>query len=136
MENTIENKAKFLAQYFGQNTFYCGLFTRVYGLDIFRPESISGIYAELKSLSSITDEDAIEVSRVWGSEMESKIIGYSIVIRITDIEKGGIQTEFRNTIGVIDYLRSRGYALPFMGTSVEKLIEYGWIKLTTLPTNH
>lgn len=28
-----------------------------------------------------------------------------------------------------DYLRSRGYALPFMGISVEQQIEAGWIKL-------
>lgn len=28
-----------------------------------------------------------------------------------------------------DYFRAKGYALPFMGISVNKLIEYGWIKL-------
>lgn len=29
----------------------------------------------------------------------------------------------------ITYLRSKGYALPWMGLSVEQQIEYGWIKL-------
>ena len=29
----------------------------------------------------------------------------------------------------IDYLRSKGYALPYMDLSVEDLISYGWIKL-------
>jgi hypothetical protein len=28
-----------------------------------------------------------------------------------------------------DYLRSKGYALPWMDLSVEDLVEYGWIKL-------
>jgi len=30
---------------------------------------------------------------------------------------------------IIDFLRSKGYALPFMGLSVEQQIEYGWSKL-------
>ena len=28
-----------------------------------------------------------------------------------------------------DYFRSKGYALSYMGLSVEDLVEYGWIKL-------
>jgi DNA polymerase III gamma/tau subunit len=32
-------------------------------------------------------------------------------------------------IQIVDYLRSKGYALPWMGLSVETLQEYGWIKL-------
>jgi hypothetical protein len=28
-----------------------------------------------------------------------------------------------------DYLRSKGYALPWMGLSVDELVEYGWVKL-------
>ena len=34
-----------------------------------------------------------------------------------------------NSLNLYDYLRSKGYALPYMGLSVEKQIEYGWIKL-------
>lgn len=33
---------------------------------------------------------------------------------------------------VADYLRSKGYALPYMGISVEDQIKYGWIKLTEI----
>ena len=29
----------------------------------------------------------------------------------------------------VDYLRSKGYALPWMDLSVEDLVKYGWIKL-------
>jgi hypothetical protein len=32
---------------------------------------------------------------------------------------------------ITDYLRSKGYALPFMGLSVEQQISYGWVKLKT-----
>lgn len=28
-----------------------------------------------------------------------------------------------------DYLRSKGYVLPYMDLSVEDLIEYNWVKL-------
>lgn len=30
---------------------------------------------------------------------------------------------------VYDYLRSKGYSLPYLGTSVETLIEWGWVRL-------
>lgn len=30
-----------------------------------------------------------------------------------------------------DFLRSRGYALPFKGISVEEQIKAGWVKLVT-----
>ncbi|MGD1319184.1 hypothetical protein [Chryseobacterium sp. 2R14A] len=32
-------------------------------------------------------------------------------------------------IEIVDYLRSKGYALPFRGLSVEKMVTYGWIRL-------
>lgn len=39
---------------------------------------------------------------------------------------------FTDDLSVYDYLRSRGYALPWMGISVEKQIEAGWVKLEEL----
>lgn len=30
---------------------------------------------------------------------------------------------------LLDYLRSKGFALPFMGISVEEMVQAGWIKL-------
>lgn len=39
-------------------------------------------------------------------------------------------SENQNAIDTaIDYLRSKGYALPYLGISVEEQIEFGWIKL-------
>lgn len=34
-----------------------------------------------------------------------------------------------NILNAYDYLRSRGYALPWMGLSVEELVNRGWVKL-------
>lgn len=34
-----------------------------------------------------------------------------------------------NILHVYDYLRSRGYALPWFGLSVEELVNRGWVKL-------
>lgn len=31
----------------------------------------------------------------------------------------------------LDYLRSQGFAMEWMGLSVSKLVSYGWIKLKT-----
>lgn len=32
-------------------------------------------------------------------------------------------------IMIVDFLRSKGYALPYMGLSVDQQISYGWVKL-------
>jgi len=34
-------------------------------------------------------------------------------------------------IAIVDYLRSKGYALPYMDLSVDDLVNYGWVKLKT-----
>lgn len=123
MENTKDNKEKFFAQYWGQKVGKTDYESQLWINERFL-NSIS--FLQLKPLSSITDEDAIEVSKIWGSKVESKILGNIIAIRIGT----KAESEVRNSIGVIDFLRSKSYALPYMGLSVETMIEYGWIKLT------
>ena len=127
MENTLKNKAKFFAQYWGQkigvmNTDQSIKF-RVGKNDLFQ-------LIELTSLSSITDEDAIEVTKLIGRDGNR---GRNIdIIKLFTVGSNWLFGSV-NAILVIkasDYLRSKSYALPWMGLSVEKLIEYGWIKLT------
>lgn len=79
MENTLENKAKFFAQYWGQNV----LNSDKYGCEnisyYFNPSqsNVDGIkgynyHLLLKPLSSITDEDACHISMLlvdWQSSM-------------------------------------------------------------------
>jgi hypothetical protein len=50
-----------------------------------------------------------------------------IVSAIIDGNHRGFDTNI--IIKSHQYLVSKGYALPYMGLSVEQLIEYGWIKL-------
>lgn len=170
MENTLENKEKFFAQYWGQPcSGIVGLKNKLIGVEI--PLNNIG-WLELKPLSSITDEDLIHVARL-AHQMETKTFK---VERKSDIfyctsepDKVGIYyfismmpkyatvcstmnflknkedkfESFTVNIGkinqssarpipyiiIVDYLRSKGYALPYMGLSVEKLIEYGWVKI-------
>lgn len=87
---------------------------------------------QLKSLASITDEDAIEVYKIVGDTMfiehnNPEGLKRGIIRMLTEFT--GSWLHVGNCIQAIDYLRSKGYALPYMGLSVEQLVEYGWIKL-------
>ena len=55
---------------------------------------------------------------------------------LTITENGGVKLIYEDnnidiydSVRIFDFLRSKGYALPYNGLSVEQLIEYGWIKL-------
>lgn len=127
MENTPENKAKFFAQYYGQKVLNYGLkeltvLTYAY-LDY---EDIADNYLELKPLSSINDEDAIDCQRImYGSDFTKEI--FSVLSKEKALFE--IRLSAQNSNYYSDCLRSKDYALPWMGLSVDKLIEYGWIKL-------
>lgn len=125
MENTEINKVKFFAQYWGQKVFVNPILdsrpvnnTYLFGYD--EPEDIEMEYLELKPLSLITDEDA---------EGYLHFIGCHSFGNRIEKAKEQIQEDCHNDIHMSDYLRAKGYALPWMGISVEKLVEYGWIKL-------
>ena len=164
MENNLENKAKFLLHCYAddlssiKNIKVKGV---VFGiLNIIN--NPADYYAQKKPLSSITDEDAIDLARI--SLYHPTIEGYcadDVWIGESDLNPNGdhwLEVGMRcwegsliindqtgsiflkdeddnhepihNVMGTIDFLRSKGYVLPFMGLSVETLIEYGWVKLT------
>ena len=131
MENTWENKTKFFAMHWMQCIVTnevmdnIGFKTFVTHMNVGK----EGYVLELKPLSLITDEDAFNIAKIHTKKnLQSDVQAY-----INDAK------EHLNTfmpIGVLsiemtDYLRSKGYALPFNGASVETLINYGWIKLAT-----
>ena len=155
-QNTLENKARFFAQYWGQ--LVCksiGDFqkTNIHTWHInFQKEEY---YLELKPLSQISDDDAINVAKLVSPMLfegrgkngghyidKSEIWWYSVKhdgkTLMVDIDLDGYVFEYdevdeykrpsRSLIGT-DYLRSKGYALPYMDLSVEDLIDYGWVKL-------
>lgn len=129
MENTLENNKKFFAQYWGQEV-YMDCYTS-------KPFSVTSIhntdaYLLLKPLSVITDEDSIYISNiVYGNDEVDKIEYGRKYILDYFIERSDEFTGYvlEEIIIITDYLRSKGYALTWMGLSVDKLQEYGWIKL-------
>ena len=106
-ENTLENKRKFFAQYWGQK-----ILLHVIDVDdillLLNNEidnDIKNWLLYLKPVSQISDEDAINLGYGYASHLKSNLD--------------------RN----IDQLRNLGYVLPWMDLSVEDLVEYGWVKL-------
>ena len=120
-QNTLENKARFFAQYFGQHVLYFSSdFLRK--IDNLTLDSIENDdYLELKPISQISDEDAIEVSK------EYPAFGSDIRNSVKELFKEWNVLELSIETG--DFLRSKGYALSYMDLSVEDLVEYGWVKL-------
>lgn len=105
IQNTLENKARFFAQYWGQKVFKTSLKQEIPHKNNFGKSIQFNDFLELKPLSQINDEDAINLGYGYASHLKSNLD--------------------RN----IDQLRNLGYALPYMDLSVEDLVEYGWVKL-------
>jgi len=163
MENTIENKGKFFALYWGQRVLMYpkdNLAGRSGGIDVVNwlistEVSLNG-FLELKPLSQISDEDAIELSKIIAPDLfmsagnDNKhfidrrfepdwiTVRHRRKIQSVDIDFDGYtcicneeEEYLRNPYAHsgIDFLRSKCYALPWNGITVEKMIEYNWIKL-------
>lgn len=137
IENTLENKAKFFGVYAHQKVWkqqtYPSVLDWVDDID-YKDQFFNDAYLLLKLLSSssITDEDAIELVKIHGyiENQLTKESGRSLVNSImkgTDIPFFYVKKERFGHM--IDYLRSKGYALPYMGASVETMVKWGWIKL-------
>lgn len=136
IENTLENKSKFFAQYWYQDVFVFVPNMQTYKItkSRFNAETLKNpCYLQLKPLESISDEDAIEVIGLveFKLKQNDKSSGYF------GMSASGIFVDTLNVHGEsylidkynIDYLRSKSYALPWMGLSVQDLIDYGWIKI-------
>ncbi len=112
-------KCRFFSQYYGLKVAFIPSYPDGNDLIKSKVSLIREIqYIELKPLSKITDEDAISMFR--GVERN-----YTDAKQFLDDYKA---------IGFLeqseaDYLRSKGYALPFMEYSVEDLISFGWVRL-------
>lgn len=137
MENTKENKSKFFALHFGQKVF-----RHVAWGDLRECIEVDGAivnypsygYLQLAPLSSITDQDGIELAKIglpervydylWSSQT-GKHIARSI--------QAGRQTNtyypFFRMGDAFDFLRSKGYAVDWLCLSVDEQVKYGWVKL-------
>jgi len=138
MENNLENKGRFFAQYYGQDVLTVGNAICDNTEEYWIEKSLQHTqYLFLKPLSLISDEDAIECLKLFGltnfkdlNENNNK----QDLFAIFSGDDMDIVTpnEYHPTIylQLYDYLRSKSYALPYMELSVEQQIEYGWVKLT------
>jgi hypothetical protein len=136
--NTLENKAKFFAQYHLQKVLCVriedaedkkGFEVNFTDWKTMHPDS----YLELKPLSQISDEDAIEVAKMYTIERENFEVMKNSFGKVfvswgdSYFEKLLIEDVITKS-KTVDYLRSKGYALDWNGITVEKQISFGWIK--------
>lgn len=147
-ELTKELKEKFVTQYWGQKVAIYKSDTAIKLVVGHHSVNINDIdKVVLKSLYAITDEDAIEVARLLYGDSNDFEIEFNSA-GITSVSPFGLPC-YGPTVnihwnGVLNYeransedyyfayqyLQSKGYALPWMGYSVEELVEAGWVKLT------
>ncbi|MGH2666095.1 hypothetical protein [Flavobacterium sp.] len=134
MENTLENKAKFFSLYYGQNIRSWneddqGRVAKV-GPTYMTKRIISECHLKLDNPEfGITAEDKkfLEKSMI-GFVFGIELVGHFAYLEVKSSLWKGKKLVSLNAVQ-LDYLRSKGFALPWMELSVEKLIEYGWIKL-------
>lgn len=135
-------KAIFMAQYFQQHvlkdrTYYPESNDFTLTLNLLLLECIyvnpETFYLALKSVSDITDEDALQGSKLVGGAShlsdESQIFQFKQLFESPNFWTRQTNIPLVKSLRVFDYLRSKGYALPFREYSVEDLISFGWIKL-------
>ncbi len=136
-----KDKVEFFAQYWGQNVFASTQwkpYEQKEGATVSYHSITSAdsfySYLLLKPLSSISDEDAMLLAESRGYVNVSRAYvnrgGYFIEWVLNN---GKLKHRFIQFVDMyqpeIDFLRSKGYALPFRGYSVEQMIALGWIKL-------
>lgn len=128
MKDTQENKEKFFAQYWGQCV---GVIKDVclngqelepyYIMDLQKED-----YLELTNLKDISDEDLKELSIITNPDLSVEINN------MFEEYKHDLRKSFPNNIEYdqlsADYLRSKGYLVPWMGLSCEEIIKRGWAK--------
>ena len=82
----------------------------------------------LTDLKNITDEDAISIAKIFKIEEDCLFVGKCLAKM-----KGDYSEEetfiYNQNAKAVDYLRSKGYALPFMEYSVDDLVKFGWVRL-------
>ena len=117
--NETAVKCRFFAQYWGQQVqrYENNNYKKVVN-GFIETNLQDKDYLLLKPISKITDEDAISMYRGLERNYESANQFLEDYKSIGFLE----QSE-------VDFLRSKGYAVPFMGYSVDDLVKIGWVQL-------
>lgn len=128
MEKIIKDKVAFFAQYWG---YPRGKVTE-FNKNVISKVGVQNIgyigYLELKHLSQITDEDATEISNIISSTIINVDTGNEVIISIEEV-KYDIEVLAFASYSTVDYLRSKGYLLPFRNYSIEDILKLGWANL-------
>ena len=132
MSENLELKEKFFVQYWGQKILKItsSKFEEVGSQWNLKHPSFKLL---LRPLSALSDNHAIEYFDIlWHESHKSKSKEFKIEYgkewanNLLSERFGLIPS---NILNGIDYLRSKGYTLPFMQYSVEDLVNLGWIEL-------
>jgi hypothetical protein len=127
-------KCRFFVQYWGVKCMYVGGIGLVEigtgGWNLKHPD----FFLQLKPLSKLTDDDAIEYFDIlWYETHKSKSKEFKIEYG-KDWANSILSERFglipSNILHGIDFLRSKGYVIPFMEYSVEMLVDVGWVRLS------
>ena len=153
LKNNIKNKANFFSQYLGQMVSYPDTDEKILKhklvavgyeyLHVNYKRKIRGCVGDelsfthngthnsnalnakliLAPLSKLTDKDAIDLVPLVSANYSPRYTDDFIkdLIKKEVIDTDNLPAMF------YDILRSKGYALPFMGLSVDDLVDYGWI---------
>lgn len=96
----------------------------------------SGSYLSLRELSDISDEEAMHIAKMQvhrnkdGSrtnwfEHYNNVMGENCVDYVRSSLRNSVHWD-GFSIWVFDYLRSKGFLIPFMGLSIEEIKEKSW----------
>ncbi len=125
-----KSKAKFFAQYYGVKCMYVGgvglVEVGIGGWNISHPD----FFLKLKSLSKMSDNDAISYIDFCERLGADLVYDKNKVESKIEIAKWRVDGCFEQlSLYDFDYLRSKGYAMPFMDFTVKKQVELGWVKI-------
>lgn len=122
MENTIENKQRFFALYMFQKVLRHGQY-----LDTVTPAwnwAHEAFSLELKPLSAISDEDLLWLGRNANDYPNSQ---YNEDLKYCkDLVRRYLSRPPMMNFEATDYLRSKGYLLPFMDLTIDQILAYKW----------
>lgn len=140
MNQQQQDKAAFFAQYIGSQLGGRKSFTDSQELTLSNFSSVvrySSAPLLLKPLSAITDEDAAGMLSAICPTLIEKLDREDFNVReYADQMVAGFESErpipgasFSDCVCAIDFLRSKGYLIPFRNYSTDQILEIGWAKL-------
>ena len=141
INNTVDNKARFFALYQFSHVCFEGISNSVWNTErctvfgyFINNDDEGKIYVKdasalmLYPLSKIKEEDVKYICIDFAGINENRYNQFSFEEKKSHVLE--TISDFTDTnVVLVDYLRFKGYALPFMGFSVDELVEMKWIKL-------